>query len=105
PSADASTYGAKGRLHQTSINIALLTERGNMCRNFSLVPCATNCGGQYLYKALLLLRRWSKGVRRTIRIDYKISRASPARRVTRWRSRYSSSGIAYLRETPVKSLN
>ena len=33
------------------------------------------------------------------------SRWSPSRRVARSRSRYSSSGIAYLRETPARSLN
>jgi len=37
--------------------------------------------------------------------DHKISLSSPRRRVTRSRSRYSSSGIAYLRETPASSLN
>src|SRR6266571_3069069 len=36
---------------------------------------------------------------------YRITRSSPARRVTRSRSRYSSSGMAYLRVTPVSSLN
>jgi len=35
----------------------------------------------------------------------RISRWSPARRVTRWRSRYSNRGMAYLRVTPVSSLN
>jgi hypothetical protein len=34
----------------------------------------------------------------------RISRTSPTRLVTRWRSRYSSNGMAYLRETPVRSL-
>ena len=37
--------------------------------------------------------------------SYKITRSSPTRRVTRSRSRYSSKGIAYLRLTPVSSLN
>ncbi len=36
---------------------------------------------------------------------YRITRSSPTRLVTRSRSRYSSSGIAYLRVTPVRSLN
>src|SRR5262249_6347053 len=36
---------------------------------------------------------------------YRITRSSPARRVTRSRSKYSSSGIAYLRVIPVNSLN
>src|SRR5688500_16052451 len=36
---------------------------------------------------------------------YKISRLSPTRRVTRVRSKYSSSGIAYFRDTPAISLN
>src|SRR5579859_1892372 len=34
----------------------------------------------------------------------RICRASPTRLVTRSRSRYSSSGIAYLRLTPISSL-
>ena len=33
------TYGARLWSHQTSINIALLAERGNMCRNLSLYEC------------------------------------------------------------------
>jgi len=37
--------------------------------------------------------------------DHTTTRWSPSRRVTRSRSRYSSSGIAYLRETPARSLN
>ncbi len=36
---------------------------------------------------------------------HKTTRSSPSRRVTRSRSRYSSSGMAYLREMPVQSLN
>ena len=36
--------------------------------------------------------------------NHRINRSSPTRRVTRSRSRYSSSGIAYLRLTPVISL-
>ena len=36
---------------------------------------------------------------------YNTTRTSPSRRVTRSRSRYSSSGMAYLRDTPVQSLN
>ena len=43
-------------------------------------------------------------VKRLVR-SYKITRSSPTRRVTRSRSRYSSKGIAYLRLTPVSSLN
>ena len=39
------------------------------------------------------------------RIGYSTTRSSPSRRVTRSRSRYSSSGMAYLREMPVQSLN
>jgi len=35
---------------------------------------------------------------------YRITRSSPARRVTRSRSRYSRRGMAYLRVMPVKSL-
>src|SRR2546423_15705832 len=35
---------------------------------------------------------------------HKIIRSSPTRRVIRSRSRYSSSGIAYFLDTPVKSL-
>ena len=36
---------------------------------------------------------------------YSITRSSPTRRVTRSRSRYSSSGMAYFRVMPVSSLN
>src|SRR5689334_11560200 len=36
---------------------------------------------------------------------YKIILRSPSRRVTRCRSKYSSKGIAYLREMPASSLN
>ena len=39
------------------------------------------------------------------RSSYKTSRSLPSRRVMCSRSRYSSSGIAYFRETPVQSLN
>ena len=39
------------------------------------------------------------------RPPYSASRWSPSRRVTCSRSRYSSSGMAYLRETPARSLN
>src|SRR5579884_1846649 len=39
-----------------------------------------------------------------IRRIHRIRRASPSRRVTRSRSRYSSNGIAYFRVTPVRSL-
>lgn len=45
---------------------------------------------------------------RPVRTDfsrYSITRSSPTRRVTRSRSRYSSSGIAYFRVMPVSSLN
>src|SRR5438874_12005859 len=35
---------------------------------------------------------------------YRITRSSPARRVTRSRSRYSSRGMAYFRVIPVSSL-
>src|SRR5262249_52305870 len=51
------------------------------------------------------VREVSDKGKKSSRVGYRISRASPARRVTRWWSRYSSSGIAYLREIPVKSLN
>src|SRR5260370_13677147 len=37
--------------------------------------------------------------------SYKMTLSSPTLRVTCSRSRYSSRGIAYFRETPVKSLN
>ncbi len=37
--------------------------------------------------------------------SHRMIRSSPARRVTCSRSRYSSSGMAYLRETPASSLN
>src|SRR5207249_10390224 len=37
--------------------------------------------------------------------SYRITRSSPARRVTRSRSRYSSKGMAYFRVMPVSSLN
>src|ERR1039457_3431836 len=36
---------------------------------------------------------------------HRSTRSSPTRFVTLSRSRYSSNGIAYLRETPVRSLN
>ena len=52
------------------------------------------------------INRW-RGQMQVAPIDagYRISRTSPARRVTRSRSRYSSKGMAYLRLTPVNSLN
>src|SRR5262249_11096671 len=36
------SYGASVWSHQTSINIALLMERGNMCRNLSSTVCAAS---------------------------------------------------------------